>query len=131
MLITQEWISEQDQESLLISAWQRLVNLMADLCDTPAGFIVQADSSEFKVVIANDKPENPYSAGAVINANVNIFCRKVVELNQPVYEGKATEKEEWLDNPEVTDDGFNTYLGYPPSLARWFGIWHYLRDGLS
>ena len=113
MLITQEWISEQDQESLLISAWQRLVNLMAELCDTPAGFIVQADSTEFKVIIANDKPENPYSAGSSISANVNIFCRKVVELNHPVYEGRATEKEEWLDNPEVTDDGFNTYLGYP------------------
>lgn len=113
MLITQEWISKQDQESLLISAWQRLVNLMAELCDTPAGFIVQADSKEFKVVIANDKPENPYSAGSTIGANVNIFCRKVVELNQPLYEGRATENPQWLDNPEVSDDGFNTYLGYP------------------
>lgn len=113
MLITQDWISKQDQESLLISAWQRLVNLMAELCDTPAGFIVQADSAEFKVIIANDKPENPYAAGATISANVNIFCRKVVELNKPLYEGRATENPEWLDNPEVSDDGFNTYLGYP------------------
>lgn len=113
MLITPDWVSKQDQESLLISAWQRLVNLMAELCDTPAGFIVQAGSEEFKVVIANEKPENPYSAGATIGANVNIFCRKVVELNQPLYEGKASENPEWIDNPEVTDDGFNTYLGYP------------------
>ena len=113
MQITQEWVSQQTQESLLISAWQRLVDLMAELCDTPAGFIVQASSTEYKVVIANNKPENPYRAGSAIDANVNIFCRKVVAINAPVYEGAATENPEWQDNPEVSDDGFNTYLGYP------------------
>ena len=113
MLISQKWLSQQQQESLLNSAWQRLVNLMAELCDTPAGFIVQADDTEFKVIIANEKPENPYSAGSTISAEVNIFCRKVVALDSPLYEGCATEKDEWLSNPEVSDDGFNTYLGYP------------------
>lgn len=113
MLISNNWLSQQQQESLIISAWQRLVNLMAELCGTPAGFIVQADDAEFKVVIANEKPENPYAAGSTISANVNIFCRKVVELDSPLYEGKATENKAWADNPEVTDDGFNTYLGYP------------------
>lgn len=113
MLITQEWVSKQQQESLLIAAWQRLVNLMAELCDTPAGFIVQADETEFKVLVANEKPENPYDAGSAIGADVNIFCRKVVQQDQPLFEGRATESAEWLDNPEVSEDGFNTYLGYP------------------
>lgn len=113
MLITPKWLANQEQSSLLLSAWQRLVDLMADLCDVPAGYIVHADPAEYKVVIANQKPENPYQAGMTVAANVNIFCRKVVETDAPLYEGAATEKACWQDNPEVTDDGFNTYLGYP------------------
>lgn len=113
MLVTKKWISEQDKEKLLLPAWQRLVDLMAELCGTPAGFIVQAGDEKYKVIIANESVENPYSANVTIDSDVNLFCREVVRQDTWLYVGNATEREEWFSNPEVTDDGFNTYLGYP------------------
>lgn len=113
MLKTQQWISEQDKEELLLPAWQRLVDLMAELCGTPAGFIVQAGGDKYKVIIANESVENPYNAGVTIDSDVNLFCREVVRQDAWLYVGNATERKEWLSNPEVSEDGFNTYLGYP------------------
>lgn len=113
IFISKQCILEQDNEQLLLPSWQRLVNLMADLCDTPAGFIVQAGNGMYKVIIANESVENPYEAGVTIDADVNIFCAKVVKQDNWLYVSNATESPEWTNNPEVTEDGFNTYLGYP------------------
>jgi diguanylate cyclase (GGDEF)-like protein len=113
MLSTDKWISEQDKGKFLLPAWQRLVDLMAELCGTPAGFIVQAGSEEFKIIIANDSVENPYQADVIIDSEVNIFCKEVVKQNACLYVNNATERPDWLSNPEVSEDGFNTYLGYP------------------
>lgn len=113
MLSLNKWISEQDKGLILLPAWQRLVDLMADLCSTPAGFIVQAGSDKYKIIIANKSAENPYAEGITIDSDVNIFCREVVRKDAYIYVGNATEKSEWKSNPEVTEDGFNTYLGYP------------------
>lgn len=113
MLLYEQWISEQDKEGLLLPAWQRLVDLMAELCDMPASFIVQAGKEHYKVIIANQSVENPYDANMTIKSDVNIFCKKVVEQDAWLYEGNATDRQEWQTNPEVSDDGFNTYLGYP------------------
>lgn len=113
MLISNKWVFEQDKDDLLLPAWQRLVDLMAELCGTPAGFIVQAGDDNYKVIIANESEENPYSANATIDADVNIFCREVVRQDCCLYVGNATERKEWQSNPEVSEDGFNTYLGYP------------------
>lgn len=111
--MTENWISEQDKEALLLPAWQRLVDLMAELCGTPAGFIVQAGDDKYKVIIANESIENPYKADVTIDSDVNIFCREVVRQDAWLYVGNATERTAWLSNPEVSEDGFNTYLGYP------------------
>lgn len=113
LIPTKQWISGHDKDDLLLPTWQRLVNLMAELCDTPAGFIVQAGNDKYKVIIANQSVENPYQAEATIDADVNIFCKKVVEHDCLLYVGNATECAIWQDNPEVSQDGFNTYLGYP------------------
>lgn len=110
---TKQWISSHDKDELLLPTWQRLVNLMAELCNTPAGFIVQAGDEKYKVIIANQSIENPYKPDTTIDANINMFCRKVVEQDASVYVGNATDRPEWQDNPEVSEDGFNSYLGYP------------------
>ena len=113
MLQPEQWIYEQDRDELLLPAWQRLVDLMAELCGTPAGFIVQAGDEKYKVIIANQSVENPYGAGVTIDSDVNIFCREVVRQDTGLYVGNATDQDEWISNPEVSEDGFNTYLGYP------------------
>lgn len=113
MYSVKNWFLEQEvaQETLLI--WQELVNLMAELCHTPAGFIVQMTQKGYQVVVANQSEQNPYPAGGVIPTETNIFCRKVVEENKPLYVNNATQLAEWHSNPEVSNDKFNSYLGFP------------------
>lgn len=113
MLVHDNWILEQDLANEVLKAWQDLVNLMADLCNVPAGFIVQGTEQGVQVVIASESDENPYASGTLIAPEVNIFCRKVVEEKTALYVKNATELSEWQTNPEVTNDGFNSYLGYP------------------
>ena len=112
-LPSDNWISDQEKAKLLVPAWQRLVNLMAELCETPGGFIVQAKNEKYRIIVSSESDENPYGAGATIDEDVNIFCREVVKQNKALYVSNATERPEWQSNPEVTEDGFNSYLGYP------------------
>ncbi len=113
MYSVENWFLEQSIAQDTLKIWQELVNLMAELCHTPAGFIVQMTEKGYQVVIANQSAENPYPAGGVIPTETNIFCRKVVEENKPLYVNNATRLKEWQSNPEVSDDKFNSYLGFP------------------
>lgn len=109
----EHWLLEEEVAKNTLHIWQKLVNLMAELCHTPAGFIVQMTQNGYQVVVANQSSLNPYPAGGIIPTETNIFCRKVVEENKPLYVNNATQLEEWQSNPEVSDDKFNSYLGFP------------------
>ncbi len=99
--------------SEVLAKWQSIVDLMADAVSMPAGFIVRYDNSGYEIVISSKGELNPYKAGAVIPSETNIFCKKVISECRPQVVTSATTQEEWQDNPEVRDDGFNTYVGYP------------------
>lgn len=113
MQASDQFILEQDQESVPLAKWQKTINLMAKLFRAPASFIVQYTPQGYQVVIASEQQENPYPVGDIIPPTTNIFCKKVVECDRPLYVNNATELKEWETNPEVKDDGFNSYLGFP------------------
>lgn len=108
-----KWIIDQPLELIPFAKWQRTVNLMASLFKAPAGFIVQHTEEGYQVAVASEQEENPYDVGGVIPPDTNIFCRKIVQTRQELYVQSATKDEEWQTNPEVTEDGFNSYLGVP------------------
>ena len=108
-----KWLIDQPLELVPFAKWQRTVNLMASLFKAPAGFIVQHTEEGYQVTIASQQDENPYGVGGIIPADTNIFCRKIVQTRQELYVKAATQEDEWLTNPEVSEDGFNSYLGVP------------------
>lgn len=108
-----QWLTSDNQELVPLSRWQNTVNLMASLFKAPAGFIVQYQPEGYRVTIASEQDENPYDAGGIIPPDTNIFCRKIVKTKQELYVNHATIEDEWKTNPEVSDDGFNSYLGFP------------------
>lgn len=108
-----KWLTDQPLELIPFSKWQKTVDLMATLFQAPAGFIVQYTSDGYQTTIASQQPENPYAAGGVIAPDENIFCRKIVQTGEELYVQRATLEDEWQTNPEVSDDGFNSYLGVP------------------
>ncbi|WMO14633.1 sensor domain-containing diguanylate cyclase [Pseudoalteromonas piscicida] len=102
---------EASQQTLL--KWQKTVDLMAKIFSAPAAFVVQKKEDGFAVMIASDQEENPYPAGGFIPQETNIFCKHVVANNRNLYEQHASVNYQWDDNPEVANDGFESYLGVP------------------
>ncbi|MGB1239112.1 MAG: sensor domain-containing diguanylate cyclase [Pseudomonadales bacterium] len=113
MITPSEWILGQKSSIAPLQKWQKTIDLMAQLFNAPAAFIVQHTAEGYQVTIASDQAENPYPASTLIPNDVNIFCRKVVENGSSLYVKNATELSEWDDNPEVLNDKFNSYLGLP------------------
>ncbi|QFU21194.1 sensor domain-containing diguanylate cyclase [Shewanella eurypsychrophilus] len=110
---TDKFLLDNPNDLISIEKWQKTVNLLAKLFDAPAGFLVQHTSSGFQVTIASEQESNPYSAGIVIEPEVNIFCRKIVETGEELYVSNAPIDPCWDSNPEVHKDGFTSYLGVP------------------
>ncbi|MCG8667938.1 MAG: diguanylate cyclase [Pseudomonadales bacterium] len=97
----------------VLRKWQSIVNMVASTFCMPAGFIVRHLSEGYEVLIASTNQENPYQAGSIIPHDTNIFCRQVVLENKMLSVTNARNIPEWTTNPEVCDDGFNTYVGFP------------------
>ncbi|WP_375750407.1 sensor domain-containing diguanylate cyclase [Vibrio sp. HN007] len=104
-----------DNPSDLISLdkWQQTVNLLAELFHAPAGFLVQYTPAGFQTTICSQQDTNPYPQGIIIEPDVNIFCRRIVETGKELYVGNAKIDPCWDTNPEVHNDGFSSYLGVP------------------
>lgn len=112
-LATDVFLLDNPSDLISIDKWQKTVNLLAELFDAPAGFLVQFTDKGFQVTISSEQESNPYSAGVIIEPEVNLFCRKVVETGQMLYVDNAAVDPYWDTNPEVSDDGFRSYLGVP------------------
>ncbi len=110
---TDRFLLDTPHDLISIEKWQKTINLLAKLFDAPAGFLVQYTTSGFQVTIASEQDSNPYPAGVVIEPDVNIFCRRIVETRKELYVSNASIDVCWDSNPEVRDDGFTSYLGVP------------------
>ncbi|MCG9728369.1 sensor domain-containing diguanylate cyclase [Shewanella sp. Isolate13] len=110
---TDIFLLDNPNDLISLDKWQKTVNLLAKLFDAPAGFLVQYTKEGFQVTIASEQGSNPYASGVVIEPEVNIFCRKIVETGQSLYVNNAVLDPSWDTNPEVHNDGFRSYLGVP------------------
>ena len=108
-----QWVLEQKHQLIPLDKWQKTINVMSNLFQAPAGFIVQHTNQGYQVVIASQQNSNPYGAGGVIPLDCNIFCRKIVQTRAKLYVKNAKADPYWDDNPEVADDGFMSYYGLP------------------
>jgi diguanylate cyclase (GGDEF)-like protein len=113
MLTPDQWVLDEREGLLPLAKWQKTVDVMARVFNAPAGFIVQYASEGFQVVISSDQESNPYEAGIIIPADTNLFCKKVVEQQGTLYVADARGDRYWETNPEVSEDGFRSYLGLP------------------
>ncbi|MGS0827657.1 sensor domain-containing diguanylate cyclase [Shewanella sp. 0m-8] len=110
---TDTFLLDNPNDLISLDKWQKTVNLLAKLFDAPAGFLVQYTKEGFQVTISSEQESNPYASGVVIEPEVNIFCRKIVETGQALYVNNAVLDPCWDSNPEVHNDGFRSYLGVP------------------
>lgn len=107
------FLLDNPNDLISLDKWQQTVNLLAELFHAPAGFIVQCTSKGFQTTVCSQQDSNPYPPGLLIEPDVNIFCRKIVETEEELYVNNAHIDPCWDTNPEVHNDGFSSYLGVP------------------
>ena len=112
------WILDANYPSVSLDKWQTTVDLMTEVFNAPAGYIVQHTPQGYQFVIASDQKSNPYDAGTHILPETNTFYKKVIKEMDSVYVHNAYQDDSWHDNPDVTEYGFISHLGIP---IKWPG----------
>ena len=95
-----------------ISKWQRIVDLMAELVNVPAGLIMKVDPPQIEVFISSKTEDNPYEKGERANLDTGLYCETVMEQRGPLLVPDAREDPDWEHNPDIKL-GMVSYLGFP------------------
>ena len=95
----------------IISKWQNVVNIMADILAVPAAIITRVHPPEIEVLQSAETADNPYSPGDKVKM-ANHYCEKVVTRNKRLQVEFAPKNPDWNSAPEI-DYGMVAYLGFP------------------
>jgi len=98
-------------ESLSLGKWQVTINLITQLFDAPAAWIVQANKKGLEALVASTEKQNNWPAGSAFDKKEEIYCKKVMESKQQLYVKNADKEGGWDNNPEYIQEGFTSYLG--------------------
>jgi DNA-binding NarL/FixJ family response regulator len=103
-----------DVPAVMLSKWQRIVNLMGDVMDAPAALITRASPQQIEVFVRNDNSENPYQDNELSPRHCGLYCDEVIQSRQPLVVTNAYETTQWNKNPDLEHE-LSFYLGYPLS----------------
>jgi signal transduction histidine kinase len=100
----------------ILEKWQKIVNLMAEMVDVPAGMIMRIRGEDLQVFVASSTEGNPFHSGdAQRLCGTGLYCEAVVTKNHEMLVPNALFDEEWRNSAGVKLD-LISYLGYP---IRW------------
>lgn len=98
----------------MLARWQRLVDLMGRMTDTPAALITRIKPRDIEMLVSSDTTGNPYRAHEESPRNCGLYCDRVIETREPLLVTDAQLEKDWKDNPDMVL-GLSFYLGYPLS----------------
>jgi signal transduction histidine kinase len=97
----------------ILEEWQKIVNLMADMLDVPAGLIMRILGENIHVFVSSGTKGNPYHPGESEHfLGSGLYCETVVTNNRELLVPNALFDEAWRNNPDVRLNMIS-YLGYP------------------
>jgi DNA-binding CsgD family transcriptional regulator len=99
----------------ILIRWQRLVDIMGNITDTPAALITRLLPDAIEMLVRNQHSQNPYKANELSPRRCGLYCDSVVETKQPLLVSDAAQEVLWQDNPDM-EHALSFYLGYP---LRW------------
>ena len=100
----------------ILEEWQKIVNLMAEMLDVPAGLIMRILGENIYVFVSSGTEGNPYHPGESEHfLGSGLYCETVVTNNRELLVPNALFDEAWRNNPDVRLNMIS-YLGYP---IRW------------
>lgn len=68
-----------------LQKWQSLVDLMAQLCEVPAGLIMRALPTQIEVLISSRTAGNPYMAHHKADLGTGLYCETVMKSGKPYW----------------------------------------------
>lgn len=95
-----------------LSAWQDIVDLMADTFVVPAALIMRVHESDIEVLVCNNNREHPYRQGRRERLGTGLYCEEVMSTRRPVLVPNALKDPPWVTNPDIAS-GMISYLGMP------------------
>ena len=98
----------------MLARWQRLVDLMGRITDTPAALITRIKPRDIEMLVSSDTAGNPYQAHEQSPRNCGLYCDQVIDSRKPLLVTDASVDKDWKDNPDMVL-GLSFYLGYPLS----------------
>ena len=100
----------------ILEKWQKIVNLMAEMLDVPAGLIMRILGEDIHVFVSSSTEGNPYHPGDSEHFwGSGLYCETVVTKNHELLVPNALFDQAWRNNPDVRLNMIS-YLGYP---IRW------------
>jgi hypothetical protein len=116
VLLSQGHRSEPRIPDTILEKWQKIVDLMAETLDVPAGLIMRILGDEIHVFVSSSTEGNPYHPGDSEHFwGSGLYCETVVTKNHELLVPNALFDEAWRNNPDVRLKMIS-YLGYP---IRW------------
>lgn len=102
----------------ILSKWQGIVDLMAELVGVPAGLIMRIDRDDIEVLVSSATEGNPYKPGDKEHLlGSGLYCERVIKTGNRLLVPNALLDREWKDNPDVKLN-MVSYLGFPIVLPN-------------
>ena len=94
-------------------AWQKTVDIMADIIGVPAALIMRVrDEEQLEVFVASQTPGNIFAQGERAQRESGLFCEKAMESGELLMVPNAAEDPVWNEDPAARR-GMLSYLGLP------------------
>jgi GAF domain-containing protein len=97
----------------LLDEWQSIVDLIAELLETPEAILTRLDLPMIEVLRATRRPDTVYKTGDTADL-AGLYCEEVIRTQKPLFLEDARRSERWHDAPEV-EHNLVSYQGYPVS----------------
>ncbi len=112
--------SQQDKDSLQIdvseaklTAWQEIVDTMADIMGIPAGLIMRLNEPDIEVLVSSKGQSNPYHPGDKEKVwGSGLYCETVLKSRNKLLVPNALADENWKNNPDIKLQMIS-YMGFP------------------
>jgi diguanylate cyclase (GGDEF)-like protein len=113
MFETDQWAFSGVDGQISLHKWQKTIDLITGLFSAPSGYIVQATSKGYRVVIRANEGGSHFEANPILPPETPLFCKYVAENNNTLYVSDTRSDTQWNTMPEVIEDGVESYLGLP------------------
>ncbi len=106
-------ILQIDVSEAKLTAWQEIVDTMADIIGIPAGLIMRLNDPDIEVLVSSKGQDNPYHPGDKESVwESGLYCETVLKSRDKLLVPNALADENWKDNPDIKLHMIS-YLGFP------------------